>query len=305
MISEKLDNLFRFRSSDGKTTSFTSCLQNSPGSFFANNMDCPNSELPYIYCGGTINFNVPTAFRCSQLPDYLLIYISKGTAKLYLEAASYNLTDKMLIILGPESKFEFQSLSNSFTMDFFYLKGRELFDYMTLLSDDSSCHHYIEINCSDFIKNNLNNMIELLKYPIAHSELFLSKYLRDIICEIMHARATANTPELPKHVKQCKHFLEEEYMQPLSLDDLQNILNINKYRLCREFSSYVGISPMQYLLRIRIEKSKELLSLTDMTIHSVGDCVGIPNTTHFINQFKKLNNMTPLEYRHLTTHSFN
>lgn len=68
-------------------------------------------------------------------------------------------------------------------------------------------------------------------------------------------------------------------------------------RICREFSKYYGVSPIQYLNHRRMEAAKKLLLTTDETIHEIGSMVGIHNTNHFINLFKRETGATPLVFK--------
>lgn len=96
-----------------------------------------------------------------------------------------------------------------------------------------------------------------------------------------------------------KKMFDTHYDQTYSLDDLENSLGISKYRLCREFSNVFHESPIHYLNRVRISNSKLLLQNTNMKIHEIGAQVGIENTNHFINLFKRQEGTTPLIYREM------
>lgn len=292
-----LDTLFRFRSIDGKNSSFSAALSHEDSHFYLNSSTPEHEELPYVYAGGQIVYTVPTSFRCTNLPCFMLLYNITGNAKLFYNDTSYNLQDNTMLLLSPQSSFEFQAAGMPFGMKMFFIDGEELYTYLHILSSEDDDEIYVKKECSLFCKSTLEQMQLLLKYPKMHSDLFLSKCLRDIFCDITYAYNMPEFSKFPDYIRQCKRILEEEYMQPISLDMLQEQLGINKYRLCHEFSEHMHISPMKYLLQIRIDKSKELLIQTDMTIHAIGNCVGIPNTTHFINQFRKINDITPLQYR--------
>ena len=58
-----------------------------------------------------------------------------------------------------------------------------------------------------------------------------------------------------------------------------------------------GISPLQLLLNIRINKAKELLVETNHTISQIGMEVGFEDNAYFTKQFKKIVQQTPTEYR--------
>jgi two-component system response regulator YesN len=48
---------------------------------------------------------------------------------------------------------------------------------------------------------------------------------------------------------------------------------------------------------LRVEKAKQLLDSTDMTVNTIADEVGLANTNYFIRLFRKVTGMTPGEYR--------
>ncbi len=102
---------------------------------------------------------------------------------------------------------------------------------------------------------------------------------------------------VPEYLKEIHHLFETEYTENYTLDGLENTYSVSKYRICREFSKYYGASPVQYLNHRRIEEAKKLLLTTNATIHEVGSMVGIHNTNHFINLFKRETGATPLVFK--------
>ena len=102
---------------------------------------------------------------------------------------------------------------------------------------------------------------------------------------------------VPKYIIEIHDMFESHFYENYNLDDLENSYSVNKYRICREFSKYYGRSPIQFLNHTRIENAKRILLTTDETIHEIGNMVGIPNTNHFINLFKKETGTTPLVFK--------
>ena len=78
---------------------------------------------------------------------------------------------------------------------------------------------------------------------------------------------------------------------------LADQFSINKFHFHRMFKKYLGTTPNEYLITIRINKAKELLRATNLQINQIAPRVGIENVSHFINTFKKSEGMTPLEFR--------
>ncbi len=103
--------------------------------------------------------------------------------------------------------------------------------------------------------------------------------------------------DMPKHVMDMKNILDHNYSKKITLDYLESEFGISKYRLCHDFSRYMGIPPLQYLNHRRLEAARLLLLQSDECVHRIGEKVGIPNTNHFIRLFERSFGTTPQKYR--------
>ena len=82
-----------------------------------------------------------------------------------------------------------------------------------------------------------------------------------------------------------------------NLPTLSQMAGITLTNLKDGFKRIYGISIYQYLLQVRIEKSKQLLLNTDLSVKAVGLECGFGNCQHFITTFKKRVSVTPRVYR--------
>ncbi|WP_238322807.1 AraC family transcriptional regulator [Gorillibacterium massiliense] len=87
-----------------------------------------------------------------------------------------------------------------------------------------------------------------------------------------------------------------QYSQPISIDQLAKSLGYHRAHLCRLFKEETGLSPWQYLHKIRMEKAEELLA-GDFTIAQVAASVGYNDPLFFTRQFRKWKGMPPTEFR--------
>ncbi len=93
--------------------------------------------------------------------------------------------------------------------------------------------------------------------------------------------------------------IEEEFGNPdLGLPRMAETLGISSQYLSTLFSKSWGVSPYQYLLQFRIQKSKELL-VEDQTrtVRDIATAVGFQDDSHFVHTFHKLTGMTPVQFR--------
>ncbi len=92
-------------------------------------------------------------------------------------------------------------------------------------------------------------------------------------------------------------FLNSNFKEDLSIDDLTRELAVSKSHFMSVFKEETGTSPMNYLRSIRIKKACTLLSGTGKSIQEISETVGIPDSNYFVKLFRKETGMTPTEYR--------
>lgn len=92
-------------------------------------------------------------------------------------------------------------------------------------------------------------------------------------------------------------YIEENYTNNISLDDVSRIINISPYYFSKLFKEETGEGFVEYLTRLRIEKAKELLLGTDMPMKEICQEVGYPDPNYFSRIFKKNYGVTPTEYK--------
>lgn len=127
----------------------------------------------------------------------------------------------------------------------------------------------------------------------------ISMWITNILTEmaVYSCHPATHRDTIPDYLREIHHLFDTQYGENYSLDELENTYSVSKYRICREFSKYYGVSPVQYLNHKRIEEAKKLLLTTNDTIHEIGSKVGIHNTNHFINLFKRETGATPLAFK--------
>ncbi|MBE1536929.1 helix-turn-helix domain-containing protein [Actinomadura algeriensis] len=81
------------------------------------------------------------------------------------------------------------------------------------------------------------------------------------------------------------------------LDDLAHAVSLDPDYLRRLFVRHVGVSPLNYLARIRAERAVALLANSDLPAARVGAAVGWDNPTYFARRFRELVGLTPTAYR--------
>ena len=99
-----------------------------------------------------------------------------------------------------------------------------------------------------------------------------------------------------RQVEQAMRWLELQYAQPISIEQLAKSLGYHRTHLSKLFKEAVGLSPMQFLMQIRLERAKSLLR-SQWSVEQVASSVGFADALYFSKQFRKRYGMSPTEYR--------
>jgi len=93
------------------------------------------------------------------------------------------------------------------------------------------------------------------------------------------------------------NYLEAHYPEKTDLDKMAGIANLSKHHFCRLFKQLTGRSPGDYLNRIRINKSAEMLRKGGMSVTEVALASGFDDINYFSRCFKKYEMVSPLKFK--------
>ncbi len=106
---------------------------------------------------------------------------------------------------------------------------------------------------------------------------------------------TANAE--PPIIAKAKEYIQEHQTDNLRLGHVAKHVNTSTFYFCKIFRKNTGINFTDYLSRVRIEKSKNLLLNPNLRVSEIAFEVGFQSLTHFNRVFKKILGQSPTEYR--------
>jgi len=101
----------------------------------------------------------------------------------------------------------------------------------------------------------------------------------------------------PPVIARAKEYIQEHQTENLRLGHVAKAVNTSTFYFCKMFKNVTGINFTDYLSRVRIEKSKNLLLNPNLRISEIAFEVGFQSLTHFNRVFKKILGQSPTEYR--------
>ena len=98
------------------------------------------------------------------------------------------------------------------------------------------------------------------------------------------------------YVEKAKSMIESEYMNDLTVAQIADSLSINRSYLFSIFKKKVGLSPRQYLIRVRMERAAELMTIYEKTVTLSAQAVGYSDIYNFSKIFKQHYGCSPRCY---------
>lgn len=261
------------------------------------------NNLLYLQEVGQLRALKPHTSSRRGLISYLLFVVTDGSGKLVYNGQEYSLTVGNCVFIDCNNAYSHSSSSdNLWTLKWAHFYGSTM---------KGIYEKYIErggqpVIISDNIDSIINLLDELLL--IADSE----DYIRDmrihekitslltlIMSESWHSENMTRTGSKRQSLQHVKTYLEEHYKERVTLDQLANQFYINKFYLSRMYKEQFGTTILSHLDHIRINHAKQLLRFSELTIAEIGHEVGIDEPGYFNRVFKKVEGLSPGEYRRL------
>lgn len=261
------------------------------------------SSLLHLQEVGSLTAIKPHTSKREKLQSYLCFMVEDGGGELVYEGKKYELRSGDVVFIDCRKAYSHSTGLNpntelwSLRWCHFYgpsmpaiyakycergglpvIRGADVDQYATIISDI-----YTLASSSDYIRDmringKLNDLLTLLMESSWHRE------------------AHTNAPK-KMDISLVKSFLDEHYKEKLSLESVASHFFIDKHYLARLFKEQYGVTLVTYLQQVRITHAKRMLRFTDKSIEEIGLECGIGELNYFSRVFKKLEGVTPSEFR--------
>lgn len=133
-----------------------------------------------------------------------------------------------------------------------------------------------------------------------HGHVFMCTTLfMELVGFVSRCYADAQQPGVrsPRGIAEAMRHIELCYAEPVSVADLARIARMSESAFHRTFKAATGRTPIDYLLRLRVQRACERLRSTDLSVSAVATGVGFTDASYFARQFRKVIGETPSAYR--------
>lgn len=263
------------------------------------------SLSPEIVYTGVVK-NSPDWFSISHQHEFCeILYVAGGKGEASVDGNRYSLMPGNMMILNPGVWHD----ERSFADDPLYLifLGIKNFQVSGL---ESSCLLPPKTNaviyCGEFKEKMdlyFGDLLSESSNQAEYYQIFTRSLVRAIVVLIMRLLSIGveDTNQLTKECEKIKEYLDMNFTQPLTLEELSEHLNVSKHYLSHIFKEQTGFSPIKYITNKRMNYACDLLLRTDLPISEISAKAGYDNPLYFSQMFKKKKGVSPSEYRNNLT----
>jgi len=232
--------------------------------------------------------------------SFLLIYTVSGKGYAHYRDKKYELSNGQILLM------------NCYDYQEYYTDKKDLWEIKWIHFNGSSSEEYyniiykkygpvIDMGNNTSILDSINKIMYLLSESDMQFEVKASNIIVNMLTDVMltypDSQINSNQKNNNIHADAVIEFIEDNYSNSISLEDMASAACSSKFHFCRNFKKITGYSPYEYLVKFRINKAKSLLEITDISIEEIAGIVGFESTSNFIQTFKRLEDLTPLKYR--------
>ncbi|OCT15594.1 AraC family transcriptional regulator [Paenibacillus pectinilyticus] len=245
---------------------------------------------PYITLAHMFHAPQGWAIRNREMTQFILQYVVDGFAHYPIGDNPYETRRGDLLFHRPNEKHSIITENHSpyVCISLVFHFGTSGFPYEELFKHK----HHLGNFADHPVETMLSQLVAHYRQPGLVHQMHCQSLLMRILAEVAqridygasHSKSDALT--MPKLVL-IKNFLTEHYSREIQIKELEGVSGLSKNYILTLFRQHVGMSPMQYLTWIRINKAKELAIQSNLSFSEIADRVGYSDVHTFGRMFKK------------------
>jgi AraC family transcriptional regulator len=102
-----------------------------------------------------------------------------------------------------------------------------------------------------------------------------------------------------QRLQQAIDYMQAHLGEDISVADIAAQICISQYHFARLFKQSTGVTAHAYLIEQRVDKARQLLRQTELTVLDIADQCGFANPSHLAKHFQKHTGLTPRQFRQL------
>ena len=257
----------------------------------------PNEEYPPRIHKHEYLFNIETG---RVVNEYQLLYIveGKGTLKT-ASAGSFDIKAGDVFLLFPGEWHTYFPDPDSGWKEYWIGFSGVNIDSRIENGFFSKNSPLYKIGYNETVVNLYHEAISVAKKQEMYFQQMLAgivNYMLGIVFTIDCNRKLKNS-SFPQIIEKARRYMQENIDKKIDIPAIAQHLNISYSTFRHTFKQYVGISPAQYYLNLKIQRAKDMLKSTKASIKEISYSLDFETPEYFTKLFRNKTGMTPSQFR--------
>ena len=228
---------------------------------------------------------------------YCIQFCTKGCGVFIVDGARFPLKAGECIVNFPgQTKTEIADAKTPWNLSWISFSGESI-DACFAHSSISKTNPSFSWHSHKYLLDLLSEMIRIFDSSEEKNVFLLGEKLFHFLHTLLGITSSFSENTQADYVDRAKHYIDIGYHQAdLTIQKISDRIGLNRSYLYELFKEKIGISPQEYLTKIRIQKATEMLLLPGATVISVSHAVGYEPSV-FSKAFKKFHGISPGTYK--------
>lgn len=247
-----------------------------------------------LQCG---HFTYLPGYRLAResFDSFLLMYIRKGSLRLETEGCVQDAGKGQLVLLDCYARHAYSTVSgwDCLWCHFDGITARHW--YRNIIGRVGNVFSFPDMQP---VVSKLTSIYDIFDTSDLVREPLLSKYLTDILTSILlHAPSDEKTNAHIGIAEKVTAYISEHFTENLSVSQLASLAGLSDYHFIRIFKKQTGFTPHEYVLNTRMNMARYLLKNSELSVKNICFSTGFSCESVFCSAFKRMEGMTPAQYR--------
>lgn len=254
------------------------------------------SSLLYLQETGNLQALAPHTSSRSNLSSFLFFIVTEGAGKLVYNGVEYELEPAYSVFIDCTIPYSHSTASSLWSLSWCHFYGPEMASIYEKYKSRGGQAVFKSTKTIEY-QSILNDILTTASSSSYIRDMRINSLLSSLLVLLMEDSWNPEISFKQNQVANIRKFIDANYYLPLTLETLSKQFFINKTYLSEIFKKQYGVNIKDYVCSVRITEAKKMLRFTNKTTEEIAEAIGVNGAAYFSRMFKRVEGISPKEYR--------